>query len=432
MILYVVYKLHNKASEYSDLWYNIKDFGVYKVAGVRGGSTLDLGNIFGEKSMLSGIEVNVLALIICGGIYLRIKKYKLEVIGTKRFLEMFFLMVIVLGSEMVSVTLESGIIRYHFYWCHMFVVAFYFLGQVILTYILLLFNLELQGKWLGKKLQLVLGIPIYFTAVILAINLFNPFVYGVGDGSEYVRLQSYPLVVCAAFLYVFIDVIVAAIGYISDKSSKVKKYCFIFNVSMVVEGIVSFIVFGLELFPMVATSLLFLFLSISDKRSTEIDEEASTDSLTGLGNAKAYQKKITELEEYENYKKVGNYAVVVMDINNLKITNDQFGHEVGNELIIATAECIAECFEDCSAFRMGGDEFVAIIEGTLFDDRDKIFNCFIDKSNSRFILVSSGKIKLQVAVGMSEFVYGKNNSYIETFRLADKAMYENKYKSKNM
>ena len=382
--------------------------------------------------MLSSIEVNILALIMCGGIYFRIKKYKLEVIGTKRFLEMFFLMVVVLGAEVVSLILQSGMLYHNYYWFHMLVVAFYFMGQVILTYILLLFDIEMQGKSISKKLQIICALPILFTAVVLAINFFHPIAYMIGDDSDYYRLSSYPLVICAAFAYVFVDVIIAFLGHVKDRSSVVKKYCFIFNISIVLEGIISFTVYGVELFPMVATSLLLLFLSISDKRNTEIDEEASTDSLTGLGNAKAYQKKIAELEQYENHKKTGNYAVVVMDINNLKITNDQFGHETGNKLIMATAKCIAESFEEGSAFRIGGDEFVAIIDRNLFDDRAEIYKSFIEKTNAYVIPVNAGEIKLQVAVGMAEFISGKNLSYIETFRLADKAMYENKYKSKNM
>lgn len=381
--------------------------------------------------MLSAIEVNILALIMCGGIYLRIKKYKLEVIGTKRFLEMFFLMVVVLGTEIVSLLVQSNLIDYNFYWFHMIVLVLYFMGQTLLTYILLFFNLELQGKKLSKKLQAVSLLPILQTAVVLLINLFRPFAYSLGDNNEYHRLGAYPWVAVAAFIYLFIDVIVALLGRIKDRNSKVKRYCLIFNISMVIEGLISFTFYGVELYPMVATSLLFLFLSISDKRNTEIDEEASTDSLTGLGNAKAYQRKIGDLEEYENHKKKGNYAVVVMDINNLKTTNDQYGHTVGNKLITAAAECIQESFKDCSVFRIGGDEFVAIIEDEQFDDRDRLYKYFIEKTYSYHIPAGEEEIKLQIAVGMAEFKYGVNISYIETFRMADKAMYENKFRIKN-
>lgn len=382
--------------------------------------------------MLSAIEVNILALIMCGGIYLRIKKYKLEVIGTKRFLEMFFLMVVVLGSEVIILTIESGLIHHDCYWFHMLTIAFYFMCQAILPYILLLFTLEMQGKTLNKKLQVLCAVPVILAAVILIANLFRPFAYNVGTGNEYYRLKNYPLAICSAFFYIFIDVVIALVGHLKDKGSKLKKYCLFFNVSLIIEAIVSFSMYGIELFPMIATSLLFLFLCISDKRNTEIDEEASTDSLTGLGNAKAYQRKIADLEEYERKRKVGDYAVVVMDINNLKTTNDMFGHETGNKLIMATAECIEECFKDCSVFRIGGDEFVAIIEGSLFDERNKIYKCFVEKSKSYDIQAGDEIIGLQVAVGMAEFIYGKNVSYIETFRLADKAMYENKYNAKKL
>ena len=381
--------------------------------------------------MLSAIEVNILALIMCGGIYHRIKKYKLEVIGTKRFLEMFFIMVVVLGAEVVTLVMESGLIHYNFYWFHMLVLAFYFLGQAALAYILLLFNFELQGRELSNKLKCICAVPIVLLMMALIINIIRPFAYTCGDKNEYYRLNGYIWIICSAFLYIFVDAVVAFAGHLRDKSSKVKRYCLIFNISIIIEGIISFAVYGIELFPMIAISLLLLFLSISDKRNTEIDEEASIDALTRLGNAKAYQKKIAELEEYENKKRTGNYAVVVMDINNLKITNDQYGHEIGNKLIMSAAECIAECFKNCDAFRIGGDEFVAILEDGSFDNRNNIFNSFIEKAEEYYIPISKGRIELQIAVGMAEYISDKNLSYIETFRMADKAMYENKYKLKN-
>ena len=55
------------------------------------------------------------------------------------------------------------------------------------------------------------------------------------------------------------------------------------------------------------------------------------------------------------------YAVVVMDINNLKKINDNFGHEFGDMLIRDASRLIQKGFEDHIVYRIGGDEFVIIL-----------------------------------------------------------------------
>lgn len=89
-------------------------------------------------------------------------------------------------------------------------------------------------------------------------------------------------------------------------------------------------------------------------------KHAKTDALTGLLNRRGYDNSVlargkAPLED--------NFVYVSMDLNGLKQANDTFGHEVGDKLIRAAASCIKECFgEYGELFRVGGDEFAAMIE----------------------------------------------------------------------
>ena len=89
------------------------------------------------------------------------------------------------------------------------------------------------------------------------------------------------------------------------------------------------------------------------------------DGLTGLANRRGFDKFMETLEksadEYENV------ALVFMDLNGLKSVNDVYGHSAGDELLISAARSIEQAFSDGDSYRIGGDEFAAILVGPVAD-----------------------------------------------------------------
>ncbi|MBO4583844.1 MAG: GGDEF domain-containing protein [Clostridia bacterium] len=84
------------------------------------------------------------------------------------------------------------------------------------------------------------------------------------------------------------------------------------------------------------------------------------DQMTGLKNRRAYAEVIDGL--YEGVPE--DLCVVMVDINGLKATNDTYGHEAGDELIVAASECLASAFEHVGdVYRIGGDEFCVVVNG---------------------------------------------------------------------
>ncbi len=101
-----------------------------------------------------------------------------------------------------------------------------------------------------------------------------------------------------------------------------------------------------------------------ERRSAE--REAETDELTGLGNKRAFQRARETAEQDPDLE------LVILDINNLKAANDLVGHDFGDERITQAAAAIqraqAEAGVPERAFRVGGDEFVAVVpQGTGAD-----------------------------------------------------------------
>lgn len=108
------------------------------------------------------------------------------------------------------------------------------------------------------------------------------------------------------------------------------------------------------------TSLLnYIKMNIQERieREVEVRRIAETDGLTGLYNRNKFK-------EYLAQKSVSKVAVIYIDINNLKMINDTMGHEQGDALILGMSDILRKHqSENCKVFRVGGDEFVAILDG---------------------------------------------------------------------
>ena len=150
------------------------------------------------------------------------------------------------------------------------------------------------------------------------------------------------------------------------------------------------------------------------------------DKLTGLRNAAAYIRKTAELDEMRKIVKDKplSYGVVVFDANYLKKVNDTYGHEAGNELIRHAAQCICKVFSHSPVFRIGGDEFTAILENHDYEHREELLEAF-DRQIAEEFFEADG-VKLQVSVARGLGIYQAGMEYADVFKQADEAMYKHK------
>jgi diguanylate cyclase (GGDEF)-like protein len=85
---------------------------------------------------------------------------------------------------------------------------------------------------------------------------------------------------------------------------------------------------------------------------------AQLDGLTGLPNRSAFTASLSELDSSEP----GGWGLVLVDLDNLKIVNDTFGHVAGDGLIIHAARRLSEAAAPDRAYRLGGDEFAVLLQ----------------------------------------------------------------------
>ena len=165
------------------------------------------------------------------------------------------------------------------------------------------------------------------------------------------------------------------------------------------------------------------------EREKKLRFSANRDSLTGLRNVASYKRWMEEFDkDIEN--KTANFGVVVFDLNRLKETNDTYGHDVGDKLIVTAAKVISDVFKRSPVFRIGGDEFLAILKHRDLEDREELF-AQLDLKCAETYVEERGDSPISIARGFAMFDSDKDLHFNDVFKRADNAMYENKRKTKS-
>ena len=148
------------------------------------------------------------------------------------------------------------------------------------------------------------------------------------------------------------------------------------------------------------------------------------DKLTGLRNAAAYISKAAELDAQNKLVNDLTYGVVIFDANFLKKINDNYGHDAGNELIRHAAKVICKVFAHSPVYRIGGDEFAAILQGPDYDNREELLKLFDEKAAEEHFEAAGDTLTVSVARGLG--VYESGMEFSAVSHKADVAMYNHK------
>ena len=150
-------------------------------------------------------------------------------------------------------------------------------------------------------------------------------------------------------------------------------------------------------------------------------EKARRDDLTGIKNKNAYGEFETRLNQQIQSGEALEFAIAICDVNGLKLVNDTRGHKAGDSYIRDASKLVCETFKHSPVFRVGGDEFVAILRGSDFENREKLEHDFVEK-----VKMNSESDKVSVACGISVFDQAHDKNVSAVFERADALMYKNK------
>lgn len=169
----------------------------------------------------------------------------------------------------------------------------------------------------------------------------------------------------------------------------------------------------------------FLLLDELKKNNSELLKMAQTDSLTGLYNRRyAFERLEQEHYRYERYST--DISVIMMDLDRFKDVNDQYGHIIGDEVLIAVSNILKNNIRKTDiAGRFGGEEFMLILPNSDLkhgiNTAKKIQSILNDSEFTKH------KLKLSASFGVAE---GESNP-LELLRKADKMLYKAKDHGRN-
>ncbi|MEO9273271.1 GGDEF domain-containing protein [Marinomonas sp. 5E14-1] len=177
------------------------------------------------------------------------------------------------------------------------------------------------------------------------------------------------------------------------------------------------------------------FSTIYDKNRTSIlldlAKQTETDPLTSLLNRRGIISSFENLFNLSQKNQQDLY-LLVLDLDNFKQVNDNFGHDIGDLIIKSTADAVkAELRKIDRIARIGGEEFMAVLPNISFDDVLMITeNVRLAIENLEITTPKGSIIKITVSIGFTKSSEEKT-SFSEFFKIADKALYEAKKGGRN-
>lgn len=261
--------------------------------------------------------------------------------------------------------------------------------------------------------------------IVQVISAFHGWMVVIDDQNYYTHGQLYPLYM-AFYLGMIIVLMLELLEYGKSyrKQNRTSLYAAII---LAFVGIVIQEVFDCRVAYLAATfAEIFLYIHYAEFGQLRLDEELNEqqiklayDPLTGVLSRFAYTDA---MKMYEG-KFPEHFVVFLIDINGLKVVNDSLGHEAGDELICAAAECITETIgKKGQTFRIGGDEFVVLTSMK----REKIEEKLLELTRTTEKWSGEKVDKVSVSVGYAIAEEHKDLSIEELVKEADKGMYKQK------
>lgn len=162
---------------------------------------------------------------------------------------------------------------------------------------------------------------------------------------------------------------------------------------------------------------------------TELSEKVRIDQLTGVLNRRgleeAFVREIARAERGDSH-----LGVVLLDIDNFKRLNDQYGHDTGDAALQHLANTIKDSMRPTDIVaRFGGEEFVLLLPDTEMNDSVAIVTRLQRELTKRFFLHNNERLLVTFSAGISSYKAGEQQETV--LHRADRAMYLAKSTGKN-
>ena len=283
-----------------------------------------------------------------------------------------------------------------------------------------------ENRFKLKKVKFLLVIPLLLGFIMLMINVFSHNIFIINSNNIYERSNMYFLYAISSWIYIAISSIKTIIVYHRTDNIYIKEKIFplsLFIVAPLITSIVQLLFYGLSVSQIgftVSSLLIFLYYQ---------DEQILTDNLTKVNNRTSFNEFLQN--KYDVLKDNDIISLVFIDIDNFKYINDNYGHLVGDEVLINVASILKKsCLEfnkNLFLARYGGDEFVIVSSLNLkqINELEKLID------NNVKVYNKEENIKISISKGYTSDIKANYKSIIHIIDIADDLMYKNKKTKKS-
>jgi len=158
----------------------------------------------------------------------------------------------------------------------------------------------------------------------------------------------------------------------------------------------------------------------------DLNKRVYLDPLTSVKNKRAFDEYIQKLQDEIARDDSFEFAIAMFDCDRLKQMNDLFGHDKGDVYLKTAAQLICRTFTHSPVFRIGGDEFVVVLQNEDFRNRDALSDRFKKNSEETRMSAENRWEKVSVSIGIAVFDPDIDRNAESVVLRADQLMYANK------
>lgn len=268
----------------------------------------------------------------------------------------------------------------------------------------------------AKLIYILLFVNIINIAMVVLTQFFGWYYY-IDSQNIYHRGPLFFI----SFSITVLLLITAFIIIVRNRNIMAKKYFFslvFFAIPPFIGVVLQIIIYGISIMlNSVVLSLLIVFLNIQN-------HSMSTDYLTGVNNRKRLDDYLEEKVNTSTISKT--FSAIMIDLNDFKCINDNFGHDVGDVALQISAKILNSCVRTNDFIaRYGGDEFCIVLETYNINDLEIIVDR-IKMAVEMFNESSNQPFNLGFSMGYAVYDYNTHMTVEEFQKYIDVLMYENK------
>ncbi|MGE4571332.1 MAG: GGDEF domain-containing protein [Candidatus Izemoplasmatales bacterium] len=301
------------------------------------------------------------------------------------------------------------------------IIIFSLAPMISFSFFIFIFRIVFPDKKLDKSILLIFSLPIVLNVILSFLSPFFGILFSISSQGVYSRGPLFLLSAFSTYLFLLLGDILVLINV---KRIIRSDFWLILGIGIVpiIGGVIQSVLYGiLTMWSSAGVALFLAYLFLQDRM-------VHLDSLTGVWNRESFYYKYSRRIQSRPDR---DFGAIYLDIDNLKVINDHYGHLEGDNAIKLVLDSIKKILPNESIIcRLGGDEFIILIEWTS----EKQLTTLLNQIKNKFLQINQSNIKpylLDCSFGAAIYTnkYISLNAFLSHL---DKLMYQEKHLKKQV